>query len=144
MTFFHDWHGGLFRVSQMDKSRVSSKRLSNAYNEGVEAFLEFAQTNKSWNSDSDHDEDSKLQGGLTKGSKASKGKPIITYNKRGVPIGAEAKKLASFEGTIARTMVPITYASWLDVGEETKEVLWRHVSVSLTSNYLFLSLTNSS
>ncbi|XP_039010598.1 uncharacterized protein LOC120139466 [Hibiscus syriacus] len=53
---------------------------------------------------SSHDEDSK-QRGLTIKRKTTKGKVIVTYSKKGVPIGVEAKKLASFEGMIARSMM---------------------------------------
>ncbi|KAI3763261.1 hypothetical protein L1987_53715 [Smallanthus sonchifolius] len=53
---------------------------------------------------SDHDEETKSQRGPTIKPKANKGKTMITYNKRGVPIGDGAKKLATFEGMTARTM----------------------------------------
>ncbi|KAI3802140.1 hypothetical protein L1987_30267 [Smallanthus sonchifolius] len=76
---------------------------------------------------SDHDEETKSQRGPTIKPKANKGKTMITYNKRGVPIGDGAKKLATFEGMTARTMVPITFDSWLDVPKETKEDLWQYV-----------------
>nr|KAJ0227410.1 hypothetical protein LSAT_V11C100005470 [Lactuca sativa] len=66
---------------------------------------------------SDHDEDSKQRGPTTK-TKANKVKLVITYNKKGVPVGMEATKLSTFEGLVARTMVPITYGSWLEVSEE--------------------------
>ncbi|KAE8682326.1 hypothetical protein F3Y22_tig00111254pilonHSYRG00002 [Hibiscus syriacus] len=58
-----------------------------------------------------HDEDSKQRGPTMKG-KTTKGKFIITYNKNGVPIGVEAMKLASFDGMVARSMVPITYMNF--------------------------------
>ncbi|KAI3695170.1 hypothetical protein L1987_78159 [Smallanthus sonchifolius] len=79
------------------------------------------------NSASDHDEDSKLQNSASKSQrgpaikpKANKGKAIVTYNKRGVPIGDEAKQLATFEGMAARTMVLITYDSWIKMQETGK------------------------
>ncbi|KAE8725780.1 hypothetical protein F3Y22_tig00008145pilonHSYRG00058 [Hibiscus syriacus] len=75
---------------------------------------------------SSHDEDSKQRGPTIKG-KTTKGKVIITYNKKGVPIGVEATKLASFEGMVARSMVPITYATWRDVEQEKKEDLWQYI-----------------
>nr|KAJ0226796.1 hypothetical protein LSAT_V11C100024300 [Lactuca sativa] len=75
---------------------------------------------------SDHDEDSK-QRGLTTKTKANKVKLVITYNKKGVPVGKEATKLSTFEGLVARTMVPITYDSWLEVSEEVREGLWQYV-----------------
>lgn len=78
---------------------------------------------------SDH-EDSKQRGPTTK-TKANKVKLVITYNKKGVPVGKEATKLSTFEGLVARTMVPITYDSWLEVGEEVREGLWQYVLVSL-------------
>ncbi|KAK9076249.1 hypothetical protein SSX86_004582 [Deinandra increscens subsp. villosa] len=108
----------------MDKSWSSSDTLSNACDEGVNALLEFAQSNNS-----NSEEDSKSQRGPspTRKSEANKGKIVVTYNKRGVPIGDGAKKLSTFEGTVARSMVPITYESWLDVGEETKEACWKYV-----------------
>ncbi|KAL4591214.1 hypothetical protein LXL04_004168 [Taraxacum kok-saghyz] len=65
-------------------------------------------------SSSDHDEVSKQRGPTIK-SKTKKGKAIITYNKKGVPIGEESKKLSTFEGMTARTMVPITYQSWREI-----------------------------
>nr|KAJ0186585.1 hypothetical protein LSAT_V11C900493190 [Lactuca sativa] len=74
---------------------------------------------------SDH-EDSKQRGPTTK-TKANKVKLVITYNKKGVPVGKEATKLSTFEGLVARTMVPITYDSWLEVGEEVREGLWQYV-----------------
>ena len=52
---------------------------------------------------SDHDEDSKQRGPTTK-TKANKVKLVITYNKKGVPVGKEATKLSTFEGLVARTM----------------------------------------
>ncbi|KAE8704658.1 hypothetical protein F3Y22_tig00110450pilonHSYRG01184 [Hibiscus syriacus] len=73
-----------------------------------------------------HDEDSK-QRGLTIKGKTTKGKVIVTYNKKGVLIGIEATKLASFEGMVARSMVPITYATWRDIEQEKKEDLWQYI-----------------
>nr|KAJ0210812.1 hypothetical protein LSAT_V11C400179990 [Lactuca sativa] len=52
---------------------------------------------------SDHDEDSKQR------------------------VGKEATKLSTFEGLVARTMVPITYDSWLKVSEGVREGLWQYV-----------------
>ncbi|KAI3825697.1 hypothetical protein L1987_07265 [Smallanthus sonchifolius] len=67
------------------------------------------------NSALDHDEDSKLQNFASKSQrgptikpKANKRKAIVTYNKRDVPIGDEAKQLATFEGMAARTMMQQT------------------------------------
>nr|KAJ0214109.1 hypothetical protein LSAT_V11C400220970 [Lactuca sativa] len=73
-----------------------------------------------------HDEDSKQRGLRTK-AKANKVKLLVTYNKKDVPIGKESTKLSTFEGLVARTMVPITYESWLDVSDEVREGLWQHV-----------------
>ncbi|KAE8655814.1 hypothetical protein F3Y22_tig00117017pilonHSYRG00447 [Hibiscus syriacus] len=75
---------------------------------------------------SSHDEDSKQRGPTIKG-KITEGKVIVTYNKKGVLIGVEATKLASFEGMVARSMVPITYATWQDVEQEKKEDLWQYI-----------------
>ncbi|CAI9286071.1 unnamed protein product [Lactuca saligna] len=75
---------------------------------------------------SDHDEESKQRGPTTK-TKANKVKLVITYNKKGVPVGKEATKLSTFEGLVARIMVPITYDSWLEVSEEVREGLWQYV-----------------
>ncbi|KAE8720902.1 hypothetical protein F3Y22_tig00017996pilonHSYRG00070 [Hibiscus syriacus] len=75
---------------------------------------------------SSHDEDSKQRGPTIKG-KTIKGKVIVTYNKKGVPIGVEAMKLSSFEGMVARSMVPITYATWRDVEQAKKEDLWQYI-----------------
>ncbi|KAK9056189.1 hypothetical protein SSX86_027278 [Deinandra increscens subsp. villosa] len=83
---------------------------------------------------SDHEKDSKSQRGPTIKSKANKGKTVVTYNKRGVPIRVGAKKLATFEGVAARSMVPITYDRWFDVGEETKEACWKYVSTHFVLN----------
>ncbi|KAE8683135.1 hypothetical protein F3Y22_tig00111213pilonHSYRG00118 [Hibiscus syriacus] len=58
--------------------------------------------------------------------KTTKGKVIVTYNKKGVSIGVEATKLASFEGMVARSMVPITYATWRDVEQEKKRLMAIH------------------
>ncbi|KAK9053572.1 hypothetical protein SSX86_024646 [Deinandra increscens subsp. villosa] len=69
----------------------------------------------------------KSQRGPTVKSKTIKEKIVIAYNKRGVPYGEGAKKLSTFEGEIARSMVPITYDSWLDVGKEIKEACWKFV-----------------
>ncbi|KAE8661113.1 hypothetical protein F3Y22_tig00116939pilonHSYRG00277 [Hibiscus syriacus] len=77
---------------------------------------------------SSHDEDSKQRGPTIKG-KTTKGKVIVTYNKKGVPITVEATKLASFEGMVARSMVPITYATWRDVEQEKKEDLWQYILI---------------
>ncbi|KAE8735144.1 hypothetical protein F3Y22_tig00000452pilonHSYRG00035 [Hibiscus syriacus] len=83
------------------------------------------------NQSSSHDEESKQRGPTIKG-KTTKGKIIVTYNKKGVPIGVEATKLASFEGMVARSMVPITYATWRDVEHEKKKktcgnTFWKQV-----------------
>nr|KAJ0208359.1 hypothetical protein LSAT_V11C500258150 [Lactuca sativa] len=75
---------------------------------------------------SDHDEESKQRGPIYK-AKANKVKLVITYNKKGVSVGKEATKLSTFEGLVARTMVPITYASWLEVSEEVREGFWQYV-----------------
>ncbi|CAH1421972.1 unnamed protein product [Lactuca virosa] len=80
---------------------------------------------------SDHDEDSKQRGPMIK-SKANKAKLVITYNKKGVPVGNEATKLSTFEGLVTRIMVPITYASWLEVSDETKDELWQYVLMQET------------
>jgi hypothetical protein len=105
-------------------------------------------------SDSDHEEnaasgsesnvdgdlDSKSQRGPTIKAKAKK-KTVVTYNKRGVPTGKAATKLSTFEGLVARSMVNITYDSWLTVDNETKEACWKYVNVSILlfySNYVLL------
>ncbi|KAE8732403.1 hypothetical protein F3Y22_tig00002193pilonHSYRG00046 [Hibiscus syriacus] len=75
---------------------------------------------------SSHDEDSKQRGSTIKG-KTTKGKVIVTYNKKGVPTGVEATKLAFSEGMVVRSMVPITYATWRDVEQEKKEDLWQYI-----------------
>lgn len=92
---------------------------------------------------SDHDEiyasdpdgnsasETKSQRGPTIKPIAKKGRALITYNSRGVPIGETAKKLTTFEGMTARTMIPVTYECWLDVPKETKEDAWNYVLVSL-------------
>ncbi|PWA91381.1 transposase, Ptta/En/Spm [Artemisia annua] len=69
---------------------------------------------------------SKSHRGPTIKAKANK-KTVVTYNKRGVPTGPGAKKLSTFEGLVARSMVPITYDSWLNVDNETKEACWQYV-----------------
>ncbi|KAI3683910.1 hypothetical protein L1987_84425 [Smallanthus sonchifolius] len=84
------------------------------------------------NSASSHDEETKSLRGPTIKSKASKGKTLITYDKRGVPIGEETKSLATFEGMTARTVVPITYDCWLDVPKQRKEECWQYVSMQQT------------
>ncbi|KAI3810731.1 hypothetical protein L1987_20353 [Smallanthus sonchifolius] len=88
---------------------------------------------------SDYDEDSKLQNSASKSQraptikpKANKRKAIVTYNKRGVPIGDEAKQLPTFEGMAARTMVLITYDFWLGVHKETKEDIWQYILMQQT------------
>ncbi|KAK9058724.1 hypothetical protein SSX86_023566 [Deinandra increscens subsp. villosa] len=84
---------------------------------------------------SDHEEDhSKSQRGPTKKAKPSKGKILIKYNKRGVPIGDGAKKLSSFLGCVARSMVPIAYERWLDVGGEIKKACWIYVTTHYILN----------
>nr|KAJ0197250.1 hypothetical protein LSAT_V11C700374100 [Lactuca sativa] len=75
---------------------------------------------------SDHDEDSKQRGPTTK-AKANKEKLVVTYNKKGVTVGKEATKLSTFDGLVARTMVLITYESWLEVSVEVKEGFWQYV-----------------
>ncbi|CAH1426466.1 unnamed protein product [Lactuca virosa] len=62
---------------------------------------------------SNHDEDSKQRGPTTK-AKSKFTKLVISYNKKGVPVGKEAPKLSTFEGLVARTVVPITYESSLE------------------------------
>jgi hypothetical protein len=80
---------------------------------------------------SDHENCSNSQRGPTVKSKATKkGKIVVKYNKRGVPTGDGAKKLATFEGIVARSMVPISFDSWLEVDNETKEACWQYVLVS--------------
>lgn len=84
---------------------------------------------------SDHEEDSKsTHRGPTIKGKVNK-RAVITYNKRGVPYGPGARKLATFEGLVARSMVPITYDSWLNVDKETKEACWQYVRVSSFLSY---------
>jgi hypothetical protein len=78
----------------------------------------------------DAETDSKSQRGPTVKAKANK-KIVISYNKRGVPTGSGARKLATFEGLVARSMVLITYDSWLNVDAETKEACWKYVKVSI-------------
>jgi CRISPR/Cas system CSM-associated protein Csm5 (group 7 of RAMP superfamily) len=79
---------------------------------------------------------SSSQRGLTVRSKVSKSKILVKYSKRGVPVGDGAKKLATFEGMVARSMVPITFESWLEVDKETKEACWQYV---LVSHIIYLS-----
>ncbi|PWA43927.1 transposase, Ptta/En/Spm [Artemisia annua] len=69
---------------------------------------------------------SKSHRGPTIKAKANK-QTVVTYNKRGVPTGPGAKKPSTFEGLVARSMVPITYDSWLNVDNETKEACWQYV-----------------
>lgn len=78
-------------------------------------------------SSSDNEETSKVSRGPTIKSKNNKGKVIITYNKKGVRIGEGGTKLTTFEGMVARTMVPITYETWRHVAEETKQEIWQYV-----------------
>ncbi|KAE8669016.1 hypothetical protein F3Y22_tig00112261pilonHSYRG00088 [Hibiscus syriacus] len=70
---------------------------------------------------SSHDEDSKQRGPTIKG-KTTRVKVLVTYNTKGVPIGIEATKLASFEGMVARSMMQET-------GKEEDEIdralLWK-------------------
>nr|KAJ0219914.1 hypothetical protein LSAT_V11C200071270 [Lactuca sativa] len=75
---------------------------------------------------SDHDEESQQRGPIYK-AKSNKVKLVITYNKKGVLVGKEATKLSTFEGLVARTMVPITYTSWLEVSEEVMEGLRQYI-----------------
>jgi hypothetical protein len=82
----------------------------------------------------DHEEDSKSHRGPTVKAKANK-RTVVTYNKRGVPYGPGAKKLATFEGLVARSMVPITYDSWLNVDKQIKEACWQYVRVSIFLSY---------
>ncbi|KAK9075605.1 hypothetical protein SSX86_003931 [Deinandra increscens subsp. villosa] len=85
--------------------------------------------------DSDHeDQDSKSQRGPTVKSKTEKKRVVVTYNKRGVPYGETATKLSTFEGMCARTMVPITYERWFDVGDQIKEACWKHVLANFVLN----------
>ena len=95
-------------------------------------------------SDSDREEDaasgSKSHRGPTIKSKGNK-KIVVTYNRRGVPTGPGAKKLSTFEGLVARSMILITYDSWLNVDNETKEACWQYVKVSILlfySNYILV------
>ncbi|PWA44105.1 transposase, Ptta/En/Spm [Artemisia annua] len=86
-------------------------------------------------SDSDREEDavsasgsgSKSHRGPTIKAKANK-KTVVTYNKRGVPTGPGAKKLSTFEGLVARSMVPITYDSWLNVDNEKRKLVGNMLS----------------
>jgi hypothetical protein len=43
-----------------------------------------------------------------------------------------------YEGLVARSMVPVTYDSWLTVDEETKEACWQYILVSLYFDCLSL------
>lgn len=90
----------------------------------------------------DDKSDSKSHRGPTIKAKANR-KTLITYNKRGVPTGPGARKLSTFEGLVARSMVLITYDSWLNVDNETKEACWQYVKVSILvlvfySNYVLI------
>ena len=84
--------------------------------------------------------DSKSHRGPTIKAKANR-KTVVSYNKRGVPSGPGAKKLSTFEGLVARSMVLITYDSWLNVDDETKEACWDYVKVSILLFYFQLCLT---
>jgi hypothetical protein len=77
----------------------------------------------------DEDTESKLSRGATINAKPSKEKVKIKYNKKGVPIGEGATQLATFEGLIARNLVPITYETWHNVGKDAKEDLWKYILV---------------
>ncbi|KAK9062731.1 hypothetical protein SSX86_019920 [Deinandra increscens subsp. villosa] len=97
-------------------------------------FWAMADSDSDHSRHEDHEDNSnneetvtKSQRGPTVKSKTIKEKIVIAYNKRGVPDGEGAKKLSTFEGEIARSMVPITYDSWLDVGKEIKEACWKFV-----------------
>ncbi|XP_076902989.1 uncharacterized protein LOC143557912 isoform X2 [Bidens hawaiensis] len=79
------------------------------------------------NSSSDHEECSKSQRSPTINSKPSRGKVLVKYNKKGVPVGEGAKTLTTFEGMVARNMVPIVYVGWPDIGSDTKQELWEYV-----------------
>ncbi|KAM7461452.1 hypothetical protein LguiA_029573 [Lonicera macranthoides] len=48
----------------------------------------------------------------------------VFYNKLGQYIGSTRSDFASYTGLLARTMVPISYASWHKVPQSTKENLW--------------------
>ncbi|XP_076905053.1 uncharacterized protein LOC143560691 [Bidens hawaiensis] len=79
------------------------------------------------NSSSDHEECSKSQRGPTVNSKPSRGKVLVKYNKKGFPVGEGAKTLTTFEGMVARNLVPIVYVGWPDIGADTKQELWEYV-----------------
>ncbi|CAI9276762.1 unnamed protein product [Lactuca saligna] len=91
-------------------------------------------------STSDHDEDSKQRGPTTK-AEANKVKLVVTYNKTCVPVGKEAIKLSTFEGLVARTIVPITYESWLEVRDDVREGLWQYVLDELQKSGSFAEVT---
>ncbi|KAJ0580220.1 hypothetical protein HanHA300_Chr04g0126701 [Helianthus annuus] len=85
------------------------------------------ESNSGSDRDEDEDENKSKRGPTMMKNTNHKGKLVISYNNKGVPIGKEATKLSTFEGKAARTMVPITYATWPDVDENTKEELWQYV-----------------
>ena len=85
---------------------------------------------------SGHEEGSK-QRGPTVNTKTKRKKLHVPYNRHGVPVGNEGTKLVTFEGMVARTMVPITFESWRDVDAETKQELWEHVKVKYHFNNYF-------
>ena len=53
----------------------------------------------------------------------------VTCNELGVPEGDTRKTLQSYIGMLARTMVPIDIASWLEVDPVLKEKIWLDVQV---------------
>jgi hypothetical protein len=61
-------------------------------------------------------------------TKPTRSRPVVKYNKRGVAVGPVATKLTTFEGIVARTMCPITYASWFDVHDGLKEDMWQCIN----------------
>ncbi|CAL9018803.1 unnamed protein product, partial [Prunus brigantina] len=53
--------------------------------------------------------------------KIQKIKPVVEYNKRGIPHGKEAVEMQSYNGVLAYTRVLLVDKKWTELPKDTKE-----------------------
>lgn len=60
---------------------------------------------------------------------------LVSFNEKGQPYGKAATEMESYIGVLARSKVPICYASWLIVPTERKNKIWKCVEVKQITSY---------
>lgn len=65
---------------------------------------------------------------LSKG-KAKTSRLIVEFNYSGQPYRGDVAKFASFLGTTARELLPVTLENWKDLSQEFRNQIWEHITV---------------